>query len=352
MKRFTSSVSIKSLSSSKIKSLATLAITTILLYLVIREVGLEELINTIKQADLLWVLVSASLSPWIISTGVIKWKILLDSQNISVPFWRLYGLYLVGKFFNNFLPSNVGGDLVRGYELGTYAMDGSAAMASIIVERLTGFIVLVSMAIVSFILQSQFVEDIRLISSMGFAVAGLVGLLWVILDSRPLNLVERWIKIPLIQEYIPTLQKFHASLNEYRNHKRALGYSLAWSVIFMILAITNVYVSSMAFHKPLSYWEIAIIVPIILVVSMIPITVNSLGLQEWTYVLLFTWIGLPGSVGLSAILLIRGKEFLLSVAGGLIYLYMKVPQWRDKDSVSDGRVKGPDSPQFTPRHKA
>lgn len=323
-KRIFDNFRIKFFNINNLQTVITTILTLVLLYFVIKKVGLADLVSTLKQADLYLVLLSLILAPVILATGVIKWKILLDSRNIHVPFWRLYGLYLVGKFFNNFLPSNVGGDLMRAYELGIYTGNGSLAMASIFVERITGFMVLVFMALLSFVFHPQIISDVRLISAMTFAITVLLLMLWLILDHRPLEMITRRVNFSLIHKFSPRIRKFHASLYEYRTYRRALSFSVLWSFVFMVLAILNVYISAMAFHKPISFIHMFVIVPIILVVSMIPITINGLGLQELTYVLLFSLIGLPGSVGLSTILLIRGKEILFSITGGVIYPLIKM----------------------------
>jgi uncharacterized protein (TIRG00374 family) len=309
---------------SQLKKFSPLALTVLLLYLVIRKVGFTELWETLSQANLFWVFVSLCHAPILIFTGVVKWKILLKSQDIDVPIWRLYALYLVGRFFNNFLPSNVGGDVIRGYELGNYTKDGAAAMASVFMERFTGFVVLMGLAVLSFLANLNLRGDVRLTLVMALAVIGLLSVFWLILDARPLALVTKWIKIPLVQKSIPKLQKFHTSLNAYRKHRRALALAFLWSLVFMVLAITNVYSSAMAFYRPIPLSQIAVIVPVILLVSMVPLTFNGLGIQEWAYVLLFSFIGLPGSVGLSAIILIRAKDLLFAILGGIVYPFIKL----------------------------
>jgi uncharacterized membrane protein YbhN (UPF0104 family) len=75
----------------------------------------------------------------------------------------------------------------------------------------------------------------------------------------------------------------------------------------------------MAFQKPVSLAEVSVITPVILCVAMIPITVNGLGIQEWAYVLLFSWVGMPASLGLSTILFIRAKDVFMAIIGGLLY---------------------------------
>jgi uncharacterized protein (TIRG00374 family) len=317
---------------NRIRSIIILAITCVLLYLVFRKVGLADLFNTLRQADPLWIVVSLAITPLLILVSVVRWQALLKSQGVRLSIGRLYGLYLVGRFFNYFLPSNVGGDVVRGYELGTQTKDGARAMASVFMERFTGFIMLVAFAVVSSITNYRLLQNTGLEPAVLMAVIILIGILWLILDVRPLNLVARWISFPFAQKYIKKIKKFHASIYAYKGEWRVLTVALLWSFVFMVLAIANVYASAMAFHKPVSLPEIIVVVPVILVVAMFPLTVNGLGLQEWAYVLLFNWIGLPSSVGLSTILLIRSKDIVLSLIGGLIYAYMKVQK---REAVPD-----------------
>jgi uncharacterized protein (TIRG00374 family) len=180
------------------------------------------------------------------------------------------------------------------------------------------------MAVISFITHASLIQNTKLSLAMAFAVVGLIGILWLILDDRLLDFIEKWFKISLVQKAIPKFRKFHTSIYTYRHHKRALSLSILWSVVFMILAITNVYVSARAFYSPISFLDMVVIVPVILVVSMVPLTFNGLGIQEWAFVILFTWIGLPPSVGLSTIILIRAKGLLMAIIGGFLYPVLKL----------------------------
>lgn len=308
----------------RLRSLAVLAFTVILLYLVIRKVGIGELVDTMRQADPLWLVLSLLLSPFLVLVSVIKWQILLRSQGMKVSLGRLYALYLVGHFFNYFLPSNVGGDVVRGYELGNYLRKGAQAMASVFMERYTGFVMLVAFAVVSSLTNLRFLRETGLAPAVLIVVLALLVVLWLILDERPMNLLNRLVRLPLAQAYLRKLNKFHASLNSYRNDRATLVAALGWSMAFMILAILNVYVTALAFHQPVSPVKISVIVPFILIVSMFPLTINGLGVNEWAYVLLFTWFGMPASLGLSTVLFIRAKNVLFSLVGGVLYPKLKM----------------------------
>lgn len=311
---------------TRLRSYLVLVVTLALLFLVLRKVGLSELGTQLRQANPRFVLLSFAVSPLLIMTSVIKWQLLLKSQHIIVPLRRLYALYIIGYFFNNFLPSNVGGDVVRGYELGKSTKNQAEALASVFMDRLTGFIMLVLLALISFVSHITLIQNQVLQLTMVVALAGMVSVVWLILDARPLNFIAGHIKVPVAQKYIAKLQKFHASLYAYRQRKGTLVLACCWSLVFMLGAIVNVYVSAMAFHQPIGFMDIVIVVPIILLVAMMPLTFNGYGIQEWAYVLLFTWIGLPASVGLSTIVLIRAKNILSAVMGGLVYSRLKLQQ--------------------------
>lgn len=315
------------------KPLLLLTVSLLLLFLVLRKVGFRELSATIAQANGWWVFISICLDPLLVFVSVLRWQALIKSQGYRVSLGRLNALYLVGKFFNNFLPSNVGGDVIRGYELNRDTKDLGAAMASVFIDRFIGFVVLVVMALVSFFAAQQFFTDIRFSLVMLFSISGLVGVVWVILDTRLITAAGRWKDLPVLRNYIPKLQKFHANLRAFKNERGALVWAFLWSAVFMVLAIFNVYASARAFHhQPVSFIEIAVVVPVIMVVAMLPLSLNGIGLEEWAYVLLFSWLGLSASVGLSTVFLIRAKSLLLALLGGLLYPVIKL---RSSPATSD-----------------
>lgn len=303
----------------RLQSIAIILLTVILLGLVLYKVGLRELFDTLKQADPVFIFLAFCASIFQVWIGVVKWHVLLKSRGFQVPFLYLFKLYLVGAFFNNFLPSNVGGDVVRVYELGKRIGDGTKALASVFVERFTGFIVLIVVSCLAFLTNLTLVEDAALTLAMLASVVALLGILWVVLDARLLRLVGRWIKIGIVQKIVAKFQKFQAALYEYGDDRSTLVQAFWLSLVFYIGAIVYVFVAARAFHTSVDLLDIAIITPIILVVSMMPLTFNGIGVQEWAYVLLFTWVGLPASVGLSTIILIRAATLISALAGGLMY---------------------------------
>jgi hypothetical protein len=90
----------------------------------------------------------------LLGASCMKWGLFLRERGVVIGFHRLFRLYLIGSFFNNFLPSMVGGDLVRAYVLGKQIESHAHSLASVFLERFTGMIALVSLATASFLFNS------------------------------------------------------------------------------------------------------------------------------------------------------------------------------------------------------
>lgn len=303
----------------RLRSVAVIVITLLLLYFVLRRVGVGELLDTLRQADVRYLLLSIAVTPLLIGVSVAKWQVLLKAQGYEATFFYLFKLYLVGYFFNNFLPSNVGGDVVRMYELGSHIDDNARGAASVFMERFTGLLVLAVLAAFSFLTNLTLFNDTALTLAMAVVIAGVFGILWMVFDPRLLNLVEKIVKFEFAQKILAKFKKFYSALQAYREHRRAMLIAMLLSVAFYVLAVLNVYLSSLTFHQPVSLLDVTVVVPIIMVVAMMPLTFNGYGIQEWAYVLLYPRIGLPATVGLSAIVLIRAKNLVAALIGGLAY---------------------------------
>ena len=93
-------------------------ISIALIYYVFRQAGLSKLWSVLRNTNLVFLGLSIAITPILIIISSWKWQVILRSQNIRLSLTRLFGLYMVGYFFNNILPTNVGGDVIRAYSLG------------------------------------------------------------------------------------------------------------------------------------------------------------------------------------------------------------------------------------------
>ncbi|RCV66056.1 Acetyltransferase [Methanophagales archaeon] len=293
-----------------------------LIFFVFYKAGLTGLIETLKSTDFFFLGLVFAITPVLIFLSAWKWQILLSAQGIKVSLGKLVVLYLVGIFFNNIMPSSVGGDVIRAYELGKYTHKKAVSMASIFVERFTGLTVLIFLALIAFLVKMGSIGDARLTIIIGIAVVGYVSVFLLILDQRVIIFIQKKNKVRFIKKLMDKLQKVQSAIMDYKGKNRALWIAMIISFFFYIVAVVNVYVGCLAFgvHMPLA--ELFVGVPIILAISMIPITIGGIGLTEWAYFFIFTKLGDAGSLGLSVALLMRTKTVVLGLLGGVFYLSM------------------------------
>jgi len=287
-------------------------------YLIVRKVNWSGLSAVIMNTDLFFLLLSFLLSPIMVLVSAWKWHLLLRPHRITVPFSRLFVLYYIGYMFNNVLPSNVGGDVIVSYELAKFTRKPFDSVASVLMNRFTGLVVLVPAALLAFMINNKVFMDYRIASMMGAIVVALCLVLWFIVDSRPMRTLEK-VKIRGVAKGVTKFKKLQEALRVYRNETGILWRALAISVLFFLLMVVNVYVGCLAFSVSPSVVQIFVILPFLQVVSMLPIALGGVGLREWAYMIAFPQIGIASTVGLSVILLLRVKAIVNGLVGGALY---------------------------------
>jgi len=103
------------------------------------EAGREKFYETLKDVRVEFVVLSVLILFILNLSSSIKWYMLLKSRHIQIELWRVYAFYNIGRFFNLILPTSLGGDVVRIYQLGKFTGKNHTAAASVIVERFTTF---------------------------------------------------------------------------------------------------------------------------------------------------------------------------------------------------------------------
>ena len=308
--------------------------------------GLPQLWNSLRQTQLRYLLLSLAVTPALILTSAWKWQIILNAQKINVSVMKCFWLYVVGYFFNTVLPTNVGGDVVRAYALGKSTDKRAQAFSSVFVERFTGLSVLMLMAIAAFFLALRQLWSPWLIIAIVVCTLGYVAILISVINRKVLAWFSESIKIKSAQKVFSKLKKFQEATLSIRQNKKALVIALVLSFAFYFLAVINVYVSSLAFQANITFLDALIITPIIMVITMIPLSIGGIGLAEGAYYFTFTRMGIVGAIGLSVALLMRAKALLAGLVGGLNFSTMginikgEILHSKVDHKIGDGDVKG------------
>ncbi|MCH9807781.1 MAG: flippase-like domain-containing protein [Alphaproteobacteria bacterium] len=250
----------------------------------------------------------------------LKWNLFLRQTGVNLPFRRLVSLYLIGMFFNNFLPGTFGGDVVRGFVLGRQINSQAQSAMSVVMERVTGLIALAILSIVCIAFQPELLSSPIVAGAVAALAAGCLVFIAMFVSPAlgeamiaPLNLFGR------DNAVVTFLRKLNAQIGRFRTSYSLLAGAMAYSFLFHVLAGVNVYVSAMAIGVELDFLATLALTPIILVISSIPITTNGIGLWEWAYSLYLVPAGASAAEGLAVALTIRAAALLTSLLGGLLF---------------------------------
>ena len=302
-----------------------------LLAFLLWRVDWQELTRILRQASLGYVGAALLIELLNVLPRVLRWRALLLTQGAQEPFSRLLSIYLVGSFFNNFLPSNVGGDSVRMLRMGQLTGQGADAVSSVLVERLCGLFAVLLIGVVAVL------SNWRLASAggIGFLVLGMfaVFVLGMLLLFN-LRLVRSWadrLTPPtpsgalggVLAALIGKLGKLYDSIYAFRSHERVLLVVLAFSLLFRFGDVLRLYVQSLALHVPVSFIWLMMAISLIAVVTSLPLSLNAIGIQEGAYVFFFGLAGIAAPQALALALLSRGVRLAVSLVGGVIHLLGK-----------------------------
>lgn len=316
------------------KEIIRLCVGIGLLTLLLYQVNLVELTNTIKDINVTWFVVMLITPHLAILVSVIKWKLLLASIGCRATILNLMRLYMIGTFFNNFLPSMIGGDIVRTYMLGKEENDSAGVTAATFMERLTGLAALVSLLLLVFF------DDVIVARYpwLLYIAAAIVAAFWFLV-----LLLLRRKKLPYQDKMIAALPKnkvtdFIARTKDrttiFYSHIPTVIICFALSFLYYAIAMFTVYAAVNAIGQVLDTWVIIVVVPMVLFVGLLPISINGMGVNETSWAILFNLYGMAVVYAVAIGLLLRFRILLSSLLGGLIYLFVrrKLPETKEMNN--------------------
>jgi uncharacterized protein (TIRG00374 family) len=245
-----------------------------------------------------------------------RWGVLVWALGVKVSWWRLVGLYFVGAFFSLFLPTGVGGDAVKMFELSRDDGKASSAISSVLVDRFLGLFVLFAMALLAVTVSYEMVvPQVRILIAVVF-VGSLVGSA-LILQRTWIESWGRRLGVDRLFGRVKILRELYESLHVYGS--TALLHATAASVVWNLILVVGYYLLGVAVGIELSIGYYFLFVPIISAALMIP-SVGGLGIREGITVLLFSQVGVPDAQALALAVVYDAVLLINGFLGATIYL--------------------------------
>ncbi|HYL81253.1 MAG TPA: lysylphosphatidylglycerol synthase transmembrane domain-containing protein [Candidatus Acidoferrum sp.] len=255
---------------------------------------------------------------YVIST--LRWQRLLAAEGIRLPLWRLILVYFEAAFFNLFLPTLIGGDIVRGYSIYRLTRGHDASIASILVDRLSGFAAMVAIALVALAVAYPRLQDPQ-VAGMILAVAAAFAMaMTLLLSDRLTSGATGILRLVGLGQFRARIQGLVDAVQRYRRHHQALGQALVLSGLLQALIIVTYYLigASLNLGVPLRYFFLY--VPLITVMAMLPVSVAGLGVREGGVVYFFAKVGVDPAAALGMSLVWFSLSLAVSSLGGLAFL--------------------------------
>jgi uncharacterized protein (TIRG00374 family) len=245
-----------------------------------------------------------------------RWGVLVWALGVQVSWWRLVGLYFVGAFFSLFLPTGVGGDAVKMFELSRDDGTASSAISSVLVDRFLGLFVLFAMALLAVVISYELVvPQVRILIAVVF-VGSLVGSALILQRTW----IESWghrLGVDRLFGRIKILRELYESLHAYG--PAALLRATAASVVWNLILVVGYYLLGLAVGIDLSIGYYFLFVPIISAALMIP-SVGGIGIREGITVLLFSQVGVAEAQALALAVVYDVVLLANGLIGGAVYL--------------------------------
>ena len=310
---------------SRARSLAITAVKASvsigLLWVLFSRVDVSRLWNLARQASPLWLAAALLLYLAMVLSSAVRWGVLLRAQHVSLPFSFLTQSFLVATFFNNFLPSNIGGDVIRVADTAPAAGSKTLATTVVLIDRGIGLLGLALMAATgATLMQRMAVGPVGpAMLWAGFGIGAMIATPALLIPETATKLLQ-----PLRvfhQDWVDArIEKLTYALTRFRETPAALAICFAGAVLVQAILVLFYLAIARSMNIPIGFAELAVIVPVSFIVQMVPLSVNGFGVREATFGFYFTRLGLPLESALLVSFVGAALIMLFSLSGGVAYV--------------------------------
>jgi hypothetical protein len=296
-------------------STVKIVISAALLYLALRKVDLSALLSRFTVTSLFWIGTAIAVVFLQIFVGVLRWREVSAACGAPLELGRAMRYNVIGSFFNQTLPSAIGGDAVRLWLVARAGAGWRAATYSIFVDRAIGLIALAIIIVASLPWSYTLITDphgrsalllvdlVALAGGLGFLVFG--ALQW------------RWLKTWWATHHIHACA---AIANRVIFNRRRGPLVAILSLMVHVLAVVVAWCVVQSIAAPVGFGDVFLLVPPVMLITMMPISIAGWGVREATMGLAFGFAGLAASEGVNISLLFGAVFFLVGAVGGLVWI--------------------------------
>ena len=291
----------------------------------------EKLAKALGSASLPLLALGFGITIPVLFVRAFRWRLILSQLGLRVGFWRAVEIYAISFWFNTFLPGSVGGDAYKFYDVARASEKKLRPAAAVLLERSTGILALLLVGLGGLLAMAGRLPfpPVVLWGSvlvLGILVAGSIAFLF------SLDLIA-----PLLRRFLPAARGFldgekgEALVNlglELRGNRKLFFQAVGSGLMLQLLVLTSYWLLARALTPEISFGLFLAVFPLIEIFSLLPVSVNGIGIREGLLVFAFEQASVEPAVSLALGVLFRLVNLVYALLGGLLLLIRKPGGWR------------------------
>ena len=296
-------------------------ISIALLVFLFGQVDGKALFRIIRGADIWLLLLAFLIFTLVYAVCLFRWEMLLKAVRVYLPVKRIIVSFSGGMFFNVFMPSTIGGDLVRSFDLAAHTKKGKEVVATVLLDRLSGYAGMVLVAVAAMIFGYRLVQDRVVVLIVLAIVALLVLILLLLFNNFCFSKINRFFHASNSSRLMTAIKNTHQELYYFRQRKRVLFLNLAYSLFVQVVAPVSYYLIAVALGIKTDIIYFFIFFPLIGAITLLPISIGGLGLRDAITIYFFAKAGMAKDAAFAISIMVFFYTLLLGALGGIIYVF-------------------------------
>jgi hypothetical protein len=295
--------------------LAKATISILLLYLSLHSIDLGTLGARLSRLESGWIVLALFLLTVQVVLLAVRWRDISAAGGANLPFTLALQISFIATFFNQVLPSTVGGDSMRIWLFARKGAGWARAIYSVLIDRIAGVFVLALIVIACLPFTFSLIHDpiaraVLLVIGVG-VIAG--TLVFVLIGRHFQQLFDRW----RITRHLAAASRISAALCS--SHRDA-AIVLACSLVIHLITAAAAWCCAKAIASPVSFAQILFLLPPVLLIATLPVSIAGWGVRESSFMFAFAHAGLAQSDGLAISILFGAANFIVGLVGGIIWI--------------------------------
>lgn len=301
--------------------LLKIGVSVSLILFLYRQTPIDQIAQILLQIDVRFLLPICLLLCINTLISAKKWQLFLKADDLNLSLWDLTVSYMSGTFCNLFLPSNIGGDSYRIYDIARQSRQAARSAASVFAERLSGFVALVVLSFISSLFVSAAFESLHILLIPTLLLIVFLLMLVALVKQEPVRKLLDLSGVTRFDLVARLVDKLFLSFSKYCDDKSLIIKVMLLSFLFQFSVISAVYLMARALGVNIGFIYFGAFVPIITLMEALPISIYGIGVRDYGYVYFFSQAGVGDLQTRSLALFFMAVNVCYSLIGGLFFLY-------------------------------